>query len=224
MELVKLDDFALRHFDKKFGGTKILDFSPEQFIEKVQEIFNNSSINLTEEGYYYDSPLENINNIKDSDIEYVIHEGYAPFCKLVAIRNFTNARVGSMKITLENYQYLRSGYSSRNDDELPVFSRWLELPIPAPKAEWLILVLYNKEQIDKENKIKVERGFSKEFIPFDAEWGIVAILGQDNYDEEPMKPETMIRNSFLHGGSGVEFDNDKYLKSVVFWQNHATIK
>ena len=51
-----------------------------------------------------------------------------------------------MPITLENYQYIRSGYSARRDSELPTFSRWLELPLGKPKAEWLCIVCYDKEQ------------------------------------------------------------------------------
>jgi hypothetical protein len=77
-----------------------------------------------------------------------IYDGYADFCKLIAIKNFTKAKIGSTLITLENFQYLRSGYSSRRESELPVFSRWLELPLDKPQAKWLILVLYSKEQID----------------------------------------------------------------------------
>ena len=52
-----------------------------------------------------------------------IEDGYADFCKLLIVPNFTNARTGTLPITLENYQYLRTGYFSRRKDELPVLSR-----------------------------------------------------------------------------------------------------
>lgn len=201
---IKLTDFSLRHFDKNFGGTKILDYSPERF----QMILNTYDI---KDNYVF----------IDDEI-YNLIDGYAPFCKLLPIQNFTDARVGSLPITLENYQYLRSGYSARRENELPVFSRWFELPIGKPRAEWLMLVLYSKEQLEKEhNEENKDVPFS-----FDADWGVVAILGQSHPNEEPMKPETMIRNALgiEYGGSGVTLNKDKYLQSVEFWDKNATLK
>ena len=199
---IKITDFAKRHFDPKFGGTKVLNFSVEEFQNHIDELFRPE--NLTPS-----YPL--------------FIDGYAPFCKLLPIKNFTDARVGSMPITLENYQYLRSGYSARRESELPVFSRWFELPLSAQKAEYLMLVLYSREQIDKENKENPDKIFYEDF---DADWGIVAILGQSHDKEEPMKPETMIRNSMglEYGGSGVVLDKEQYLRSVDFWSNNGTLK
>ena len=198
---IKITEFGKRHFDSKFGGTKILDMTDIEFVEKIET--------------------------KRHGARWV--DGYAPFCKLVAIPNFTKASVGSMPITLENYQYIRSGYSARRDTELPVFSRWLELPVGKPKAEWLVLVLYSKEQIDKESEDDQtydEFGTKIPFVPFDADWGIVAILGQSHPNEEPMKPETMLRNALgiSEGGSGVALDRAAYLKSVEFWDKNITVK
>lgn len=201
---IKLTDFALRHFDKNFGGTKILNCTPYNFQNYLDKIIVNK----------YDCFIDNDN------VKFI--NGYASFCKLLPIRNFTDASVGSLPITLENYQYLRSGYSARKETELPVFSRWFELPISKPKAKWLMLVLYNKEQLEKEhNKEHEDIIFS-----FDADWGVVAILGQSHSGEEPMKPETMIRNALgiEYGGSGVALDREKYLKSVNFWDKNATLK
>jgi len=221
---IKITDFALRHFDKTFGGTKILDTTPEKFESVINNYLNWIDLNACKKG-------KNLAEIMDWDeTQFIIHDGYAPFCKLVAITNFTDARVGSLPITLENYQYLRSGYSARRDSELPVFSRWFELPIGKPKATWLVLVLYSKEQIDKEGKenhiSKLQPSSFDEYIPLDADWGIVAILGQSHSNEEPMKPETMIRNALgiSEGGSGVPLDREKYLASVDFWSCNATVK
>jgi hypothetical protein len=201
---VKVTDFALRHFDPKFGGTKILDKTPKEFEEYIQKFID----------------------FEDEDIASGVNllPGYADFCKLLPIKNFTDARVGSLPITLENYQYLRSGYSARVEKELPVFSRWLELPISKPKAEYLMLVLYSKEQIEKEANENTDP--ETEFFGFNADYGIVAILGQSHPNEEPMKPETMIRNALgiKEGGSGVPLNRDTYLKSVEFWDKHATVK
>jgi hypothetical protein len=208
---IKITEFAKRHFDKNFGGTKILDRTVEEF-----EIVINNEISFRTD--VFKKP-----NVK-------ILDGYADFCKLAVLGNFTDARVGSLPITLENYQYLRSGYSARRDSELPVFSRWLELPIGKPRAEYLIIVLYNKEQLDKEgheNPIHInDSGKLETYTEFDADWGVVAILGQSHDKEEPMKPETMLRNALgtSEGGSGVPLDRAKYLESVDFWSVNATVK
>jgi hypothetical protein len=216
---IKITDFALRHFDPKFGGTKILDFTPDQFEVNINnnDIYESLSLNI-----------KNHCNVKITD-SIRVKNGYAPFCKLLAIQNFTDARIGSLPITLENYQYLRSGYSARRENELPVFSRWLELPLGKPKAEWLVLVLYSKEQIDKEAEEEAEENMDLDLSgasEFDADWGVVAILGQSHPNEEPMKPETMLRNALgiEEGGSGVPLDREQYLKSVDFWSNNATVK
>jgi len=240
---IKITEFADRHFDPKFGGTKILDITREEFEKNITNI---DPITKGKYGSYWDELSCQHENIQVTD-------GYAPFCKLVAIKNFTDARVGSMPITESNYLFLRSGYSARRDSELPVFSRWLELPLGKPKAEWLVLVLYSKEQIDSESKsdsIKelkniwvtdydkekyiypiFEDWLKKQKIPieyekFDADWGVVAILGQSHPNEEPMKPETMLRNALgkEEGGSGVALDRDAYMKAVDFWSNNATLK
>ena len=145
--IIKLTDFTLRNFDPKFGGTKILDYSPKEFEDEIS-LYANKIENVIS------GPNHTIFDKEENPIKIV--EGYAPFCKLVSIKNFTDAKVGSLPITLDNYQFIRSGYSKRRDNELPVFSRWLELPLGKPKAEWLVLVLYSKEQIDKENFVESE--------------------------------------------------------------------
>lgn len=199
---VKLTSFGARHFEPKFGGTKILKVTPEDFQKHIDDLLRE------------DLPI----GFKPKFID-----GYASFCKLWPIHNFTDARVGSLPITLANYQFLRSGYSSRRDSELPVFSRWFELPLGKPRAEWLMLVLYSNEQLEKEAKEKHEEN---EIYTFDADYGIVAILGQTHDKEEPMKPETMLRNALgvSEGGSGVPLNREAYLRSVEFWERHATVK
>ena len=219
---IRITEFGARHFDHKFGGTKILNKTKEE----VEKELNKQIFDLREE-----HRAEML-----SDFGINILDGYADFCKLVAVKNFTNAKVGSMPITIENYQYLRSGYSARRENELPVFSRWLELPIGKPRAEYLMFVLYSKEQIDKEAKVDHNKKIAgwatedgpkfEEFKPFDADWGVVAILGQSHSEEESMKPETMLRNALgvEEGGSGVPIDRVAYMKSVDFWSMNATVK
>jgi hypothetical protein len=250
---IKITDFALRHFDPKSGGTKILNLEPKEFEQRI-----NSELQAGPQ-----------------TLVHQIYDGYAPFCKLLAIENFTDAKTGTLPITIENYQYLRSGYSARREGEFAVFSQWLELPMKSliPKAKYLIVILYDKNQVNKEMKSDYEKKLADNSIdsneieapePFDADWGVVAILGQMQPEEEPMKPITMMRNymDLSMGGSGMKiptppekpseliFDtpasyglaideynkavevyndemraiNEKYQKSVDFWSENATVK
>ena len=230
MKKIKITEFGARHFDHKFGGTKILNKSKEEVEDKI------NTFNVLDS-------IEQFGHPHGIHKDVNVIEGYAPFCKLVAIKNFTNAKVGSMPITLDNYPYIRSGYSARRDNELPVFSRWLELPITTPRAEYLMFVLYDKEQIDKEAKVEYEKEIEKykkgnplnrttistppiKPEPFDADWGVVAILGQSHSDEEKMQPATMLRNALgmEEGGSGTPLNKEEYLKSVEFWSNNIIVK
>jgi len=199
---IKITDFGKRHFDQKFGGTKITNKTVEEFETHLQKEVNSDLVKIM--------------------------DGYAPFCKLIAIVNFTKAKVGSMPIDIANYQYLRSGYSSRTEKELPVMSRWFELPLPAPIADFLIVVVYSREQLEKEfNSQALGDKFDEKFeLGLDDAWGVVAILGQTHPNEEPMQPITMMRNALgvEEGGSGVSIDREKYLASVEFWKNNAIIK
>lgn len=210
---IKITEFGKRHFNKDFRETKILNSTPEE----IENVLNCIEV---EESFKTEKKSKKF-SVNLYDDTFILRKGYAPFCKLLSIKNFTDAKVGSLPITLENYQYLRSGYSARNKNELPVFSRWLELPIDKPKAKYLVFVLYSKEQIDKEGRIVED-----DYKPFDGDWGVVAILGQSHSKEEPMKPETMIRNALgeSEGGSGVPLDKGKYLESVEFWNKNATVK
>ena len=121
---VALTEFAKkRHFpsDSSRAGTIILGKSPEEF--------------------------ENDVNLKISSAK--ILDGYAPFCKLVPLENWTQTKSGIAKITPKNERFLKTDYKARVDGELPVLVRWFD-GIIAPIAKYLILVLYSKEQIVKE--------------------------------------------------------------------------
>lgn len=197
---VVITDFGKRHFDPKFGGTKITDCTPGDFEKELNHCIETSDKKLVK-----------------------ILDGYAPFCKLVVIENFTNARIGTMPISVSNYQYLRHGYSSRTPAELPVLSRWFELPVPVPLADYLIVVVYSKNQLVKEHSAGPS---ALEPLYINGDWGVVAILGQTHPGEEPMQPITMMRNALgaKEGGSGVALDSEKYRQSVEFWMCNAIIK
>lgn len=207
-DTIKMTDFALRHFDPEFCGTKILNLDPKGF-EQYLNVFAKQ---------YFEKPDERWIDKAQDMVRVNILDGYAPFCKLLVMKNITDAKAGSLPITEANYRFLRSDYSSRRDDELAVSSRWLDFPpgIERPRAEYTVTILYSKKQIDKEAMAMYKKNITSNDIdsigleppaPFDADWGVVAILGQMHHKEEPMKPETMLRNymPIEFGGSGMEF-------------------
>jgi hypothetical protein len=80
-----------------------------------------------------------------------------------------------------------------------------------PVANWLIAILYSREQLAKEG------------TPIDGDWGIVGCLYTMEPEEIPMAPITMMRNALgvEEGGSGVTLDRDAYRRSVEFWERNA---
>lgn len=186
--MILVTDFAKRHFKSDFGGTKISSHTPEEF-QKVLEVF---------------PPLRE-------------EPGYAPFCKHYYVRNFTDARLAVCEITPERAGLLKSGYSSRTPQELPVLSRWFESQDILPeKAPLLDIILYSREQLLLEGDV-LEEGVL---------WGVVSINAVEDCEEKPMPPATMVRNALgiSEGGSGVPLDREAYLKSVDYWSKFALIK
>lgn len=209
---IKLTDFALRHFPKesgkKLGGTQIVEYSPEAFEKSINSKFELVGIS---------------SGISIGPVASKLLDGYADFCKILIVENFTDAKTGTMSIDLTTFPYLRSGYSSRRKGELSNLSQWLEIPKDlVPKARYLAIVLYSKEQLELEN----DSVFKSDSDYSNCEWGIVAILGQMQDKEEPMKPMTMLRNhlGIEFGGSGHPIDEKKYQESVDFWSKNATVK
>lgn len=137
-------------------------------------------------------------------------QGYAPFCRLHVHRNWTSTRCTAVPITEANRQLLRSAYEARSTEELPVLVRWFE-GIDPPKANYLLPILYSREQLAKEGS------------PIDANWGVVGCLYTAEPAEIPMVPITMLRNALGvdEGGSGVPLERESYRRSVEFWERHA---
>ncbi|WP_022977529.1 DUF3228 family protein [Nevskia ramosa] len=137
-------------------------------------------------------------------------DGYAPFCKLHVHRNWTSTRCLTVPISDSNRHLLKSAYEARNQDELPVLTRWLE-GVQAPIANWLVVILYSREQLAREGS------------PIAADWGIVGCLYTEQPEDIPMAPITMMRNSLgvAEGGSGVALDRISYQRSVAFWEANA---
>ena len=175
-------------------------------------------------------------NMKVEEFEAIVNsrydeanlkDGYAPFCKHIFLKNdiAPDAKSNILPITKENEHLLRSKYEARNDKELPVLTRWFPAELVGddmlPKAKYLDLILYSREQINKENKSMGKQGREGETAP----WGIVSIKAQGVDYELPMTPITAMRNALgkEHGGSGVEIDRDAYMEAYHFWKDHATV-
>lgn len=137
-------------------------------------------------------------------------EGYAPFCRLHAHRNWTSTRCMAVPITDANRHLLHSAYEARTKQELPVLVRWFE-DVEPPVANYLLPILYSREQLAKEG----ER--------IDADWGVVGCLYTMEPEEIPMVPITMLRNALgvEEGGSGVPLDREAYRRAAAFWDMHA---
>ncbi|KAL6067639.1 Flagellar associated protein [Balamuthia mandrillaris] len=202
---IRLHPFAFRQFeDASYAGTRVVGMSKAEFEEKVN--------------HHYDH--------KEAESETTcLAEGYAPFCKHLFIPNFTGATVGSLRITPENEHLLRSDYVARREGELPVLTRWFPHDkVTLPTAAFLDIILYSKEQIDKEDAA-MGSNESSSLSNQDYQWGIVSIKAQNEEFESPMAPITMMRNALgvKDGGSGVALDRDAYARSVAYWKEHANV-
>eukprot|EP00743_Colponemidia_sp_Colp-15_P005987 GILK01006434.1.p1 GENE.GILK01006434.1~~GILK01006434.1.p1 ORF type:complete len:228 (-),score=24.46 GILK01006434.1:111-725(-) len=195
---IVIDPFCYKQFDDpNYGGTRI-NCPKAQFEAHVNE-------------YYTANPTE-------------LSNGYAPFCKHLFIPNFTGAKVGSAPITEHNRHLLRSGYQARTPKELPVLKRWFPASmVDAAPGKYLDVILYSKEQIQKECAAMQQEDPNKD-VPY--EYGVVSIKAQDINTEQPMEPITMMRNALgvSEGGSGVTLDKSKYAESVAFWEVNAIIQ
>lgn len=90
-----------------------------------------------------------------------------------------------------------------------------------PVAKYLDLILYSREQINKESEAQGKEPDTETTAP----WGIVSIKAQDVDHELPMTPITAMRNALgkEEGGSGIPLDRDSYMEAYQYWKDHATI-
>jgi hypothetical protein len=149
----------------------------------------------------------------NSETPLLVLDGYAPFCRLHVHANWTDAPCMAVRITETNRHLLRSAYEARTAEELPVLVRWFE-GVQAPRANYLILILYDRAQLAIEG------------APIAADFGVVGCLCTAQPAEIPMAPITMLRNALgvAEGGSGVPLDRDAYARSVAFWSAHANCR
>lgn len=179
---IVLTEFARpRLFPAEPRRNTIQDCTPEQFVQRL-----------------------------NAETPVAVLDGYAPFCKLHVHRNWTSTRCMTIPIDAGNRHLLRSAYEARNSRELPVLVRWFE-GVEPPVAEYLIAILYDREQMAKEG------------APYDADWGVVGCLYTMTPEETPMTPITMLRNALgvEEGGSGVPIDREAYRRAVEFWEANA---
>ena len=191
---LRLDAFCFKQFDPASGSVQV-PYDKEEFTKRVQDMCNWE----------------------------MLKPGYAPFCKHIFIENFTEAKQSYLAITEENKALLRSGYEARRAEEFAVLGRWFNAGEigDIPKAGYLDLILYSKEQIDSENAAMNAPPVNEEY-----DYGIISIKPQDVDYELPMQPITMMRNAMgeEYGGSGVKLDFETYAKSVEFWQANAILR
>lgn len=206
MRHLVIDNFCRRQWDKNYVGTQLVGTVESEVEEYINKYF-------------------------ETTLQGKLHPGYADFCKHVFVPNvFESIKTQVIEITDKNARLLKSGYEARTEKELPILNRWFELTdlvegghlSQLPKAKWLDVILYSREQIIKEN----EAMGSLPAVTATAPWGIISIKGQDEAFELPMTPITMMRNALgkQEGGSGVPMSREEYFNSVRFWEKHAVVK
>lgn len=210
---IVLDKFLDRQFDPNFSGTVL----------KFDDITDHKShIDHTINTHY-----TNIQKFGNVDLcKLVDADPQMPFCKYLITLNNMPIKKGTIKITPEITPYIKTEYKSRNEDELPVLSRYVDLPndYELPDANFLVYILYSKDQLRREFKGDIDEFDS--IYTEDVEYGCIAILGTENNEPDPMPPITIMRNALGidEGGNGVKLDRDQYEKSIEFWSNNILIK
>lgn len=190
-----ITDFALRHFDPEFAGTKITDRTPQEFLTVL-----NSMVDV---GLPVEAP------------------GYAPFCKHLFVDNFTNAEMGVCPIIDDNRHLLKFGYKARREEELPVFESWFERQDLLNRGyrsncTGLDLVLYSAEQL-REEGVSVPGGMEWGVV------AILSAEEPSETPMKPITMMRNALGK-EHGGSGVPIDPAAYQAAVDYWSKHATVK
>lgn len=116
------DPFCFRQFEPT--NSSFINFDRHQFEQRISELYDSTKLK----------------------------DGYAPFCKHLFVENFTETVVPLVRITPENEHLLRTAYEARTEKELPVLKRYFPREsVTLHKAKYLDIILYSKEQVQKEN-------------------------------------------------------------------------
>lgn len=208
---IAYDPFVLRQFKPDFNGTNLSCIDNKNLLELI-------NIN-------YHTIISSKSKTKNDD-NFILDSNW-DFCKYLIFKNEINEiKSAVLPIDLSIYPYIRTGYINRTQDELPVLTRWVELPygFALPKAQYIVCVLYTREQLEMEyNKKENTEPF---YLPNEIKYGIVSIMGTTLPEADPLVPITMMRNALgpEEGGNGVSLNKELYLKSVEFWNTHILIK
>jgi hypothetical protein len=201
MNKIEYDPFVSRQFSPGFSGTKVDLEIKEELLGAINDTYING------------------------DSKQLLNSEWE-FCKYLVIKNDFGIKCAVREITLDIYPYIRTDYVQRTPDELPVLTRFAQLPpgFKGQVANYVVFVLYSREQLDKEFKPKEE---GQEFY-FDnsVEWGIVSIMGTMEPKPDPLVPITIMRNSLgiEEGGNGEVLNKKVYNESVEFWSKYILVK
>lgn len=202
--IIELTNFVKRQWKKDFSGTKLHNINENVILDIANDDLNEHII--------------------------IDHKSWN-FCKYLIIDNSfyqLDINVASIKIDHTIWHYIETDYSSRNPSELAILSRFVRFPkginYKMPQAKYIGLILYSKEQLEKEYLVNPSQE------PFelsdDCNYGIVAIMGLNEKEFEPMLPITHMRNALgkEQGGNGEMLDIEEYNKSVEYWSKYILVK
>lgn len=219
---IVIDKFLERQFDKNFSGTSL-------YFKRYEYIDNDLIVahDLDLKGYYTNLFNDRLEEMElDGNTLVDANDPNMNFCKYLIFRNSLNIKQGTVPIDKSIEPYIKTEYKARNENELPVLSRWVELPkdMDLPTANYLVCILYSKEQLILEYK-----GDLKEFDSIyteDIDYGCICVLGTEYNYADPMSPITMMRNALGvdEGGNGVKLNKEMYKESVEFWTKNILIK
>lgn len=202
MNKIEYDPFVDRQFTQNFSGTKV---NPE-IKDDLLEIINDT----------YKYGLGDIGQLLDSEWD---------FCKYLVLPNEFKVKCAVREITLDIYPYIRTDYSQRTPDELAVLTRYVQLPpgFKSKDSNYVVFVLYSKDQLQKEFKPKDGEEF---YFDDSVEWGVVSIMGTIEAKPDPLVPITIMRNSLgiSEGGNGETLNRKVYNESVEFWSKNILVK
>ena len=201
MKKIEYDPFVTRQFSQNFSGTKVDPEVKEELLDVINDAYDYASTET----------------MLDSEWS---------FCKYLVLPNEFGVKCAVRPITLDIYPYIRTDYSQRTPEELEVLTRYVQLPpgFKSVEANYIVLVLYSKEQLQKEFKPKEE---GQDFYFDDSvEWGIVSIMGTMEPKPDPLVPITIMRNALgiEEGGNGETLNRESYNQSVEFWSKYILVK
>ena len=207
-----LDSFCLRQF-KDPSNVAYIDMEPNEFMEQLEAACQEEVAKAEDGNILYVTAVNHIvpcarNPGKLIHVVrlYLIlsrHDGYAPFCKHVFVKNFTKLQVNTLPINDVTKPLIESGYDARTNKELPVLVRYVTkstyekaVGAPLPVAKYLDIILYSREQIIKES---ASMGVPKP--TYDQEWAVISVKPQVCHDTCSLHRHWQVR----HGIENVRF-------------------